>query len=1348
MTLTGLRCLLAASLLVTANTAVAATATRSPTNCVNDNSYGTQSWNNTDRAEASDDSRTRVGVNDNDVSNYLNCTGYGFTIPAGAVINGIVVNVERRGSTSSATVPTDSRVRLVKGGVVQAGDRANGANLPTNDAVQAYGSAADLWGTTWSVGEVNAANFGAAFAVEKPGIAGGNRNVDVDHIEITVDYTTVPTVLSIDRLGATPTSAASVQWAVTFSGNVTGVDSSDFVLAATGVTGASIATVTGAGASYTVTANTGTGSGTLGLNLVDNDSINATGTPLGGAGAGNGNFSGQVYSIDRGPPSVLSINRAGATPTSAPTVSWDVLFDKAVTGVDTADFVLAQTGGVSAASIDSVTGAGSAWTVTASVGLLGGAGTLGLNLVDNDSIVDLSGNRLGGSGAGNGNFTGQVYSVEPVACPAPAGAPAGMTCLCDNFNRAATSPSTIFNADWIVSTSDTTGILPSIVGNRLRLTNNTGNNAKAATVPGIFPAAGNYISVDFRHYAYNGSGADGIAVTLSDYSVPAVPGAYGGSLGYAQRCGVPGFAGGWLGMAIDEYGNFRNDEECRGDGGNPTGRVLDSVSVRGSGSGMTGYLIHAESGNLSPGVDQAGATPGPGHTYRVVVDHSNGTNAWVTVQRDTGSGFVTVIPTYDAKAQPGQAAVPANWQLSFTGSTGGSTNIHEIDDLRICAASVFPPSGGVAGGFNAIDESYSSTVQNFLTGHLFTKLVGTPFALKVAALSNNQIQTAYAIAGSKNVTLKLVDNSDGLCGTETARTCDAACTGKAAIPGGSQTLVFVNGDNGVKQSANFTVNSAYSRLLAVISDGTTTACSTDSFAIRPSSIALTAPAAGVFKAGTDPFTMSVDAGTGYNGVVKVSNAALQPVLPATFAGTISPASFPAAVAGVASSNLFLYSEAGSFALPGYLPGSPAANDLLARGVYDDSWTALDSDPTKIDCVIGSYSNAKDASGKYGCNFGIGAAATIARFTPDHFDAFPTFTPACAADGFSYMGQPLPGLGYTVVAKRGGDLHGDPAGGVTRNYTGAAGSVRLTAQNVRDGTELAARLVDRSAAALANTATTPPTAAGTWVAGVFSSTPGAGAVAGGYYGTAAGTPYYLFSTPTGAPAASWGAFDSLELGALVCDGDGVRLANVSGVAVPTSGAAAWASGMSCGGVAQYYGSLTGVTRIRHGRIRLENAQGSELLARPVTARVEFYDFAGGSWRQNALDASCTQLPTGAGAGAPIAPPAHAANGAASACWGAACTSATASDLGAAWAMSVYLARVRNVSANLAAPRYARRNFIGGGNALLLTAPSQSGTLMLQLEAPPWLFIDGGKPAATIRFGNFDNNGRFIFQREGY
>lgn len=108
-----------------------------------------------------------------------------------------------------------------------------------------------------------------------------------------------PRVLSIDKLSFDPSSAStSVQWSIIFSGSVTGVDASDFVLVqAGGATGASIVSVTGSGTTWTLTANTGTASGTLRLNLVDDDTIKAGAFPLGGAGAGNGNFTGTYYTL-------------------------------------------------------------------------------------------------------------------------------------------------------------------------------------------------------------------------------------------------------------------------------------------------------------------------------------------------------------------------------------------------------------------------------------------------------------------------------------------------------------------------------------------------------------------------------------------------------------------------------------------------------------------------------------------------------------------------------------------------------------------------------------------------------------------------------------------------------------------------------------------------------------------------------------------------------------------------------------------------------------------------------------------------------------------------------------------
>src|SRR5262249_31183522 len=83
----------------------------------------------------------------------------------------------------------------------------------------------------------------------------GNSNFTSGEV-YTVDKVN-PTVSSIVRAGSNPTNAASVDFTVTFSENVTGVDTGDFALATSGVSGTSISGVTGSNTTYTVTVNTG-----------------------------------------------------------------------------------------------------------------------------------------------------------------------------------------------------------------------------------------------------------------------------------------------------------------------------------------------------------------------------------------------------------------------------------------------------------------------------------------------------------------------------------------------------------------------------------------------------------------------------------------------------------------------------------------------------------------------------------------------------------------------------------------------------------------------------------------------------------------------------------------------------------------------------------------------------------------------------------------------------------------------------------------------------------------------------------------------------------------------------------
>jgi len=81
-------------------------------------------------------------------------------------------------------------------------------------------------------------------------------------------FTTLPAFIEITRLGENPTSATSVVFEVTFNGYVTDVETSDFSLTTSNITGAGITTVTAVSSSiYNVTVNTGSGSGTIRLDI-------------------------------------------------------------------------------------------------------------------------------------------------------------------------------------------------------------------------------------------------------------------------------------------------------------------------------------------------------------------------------------------------------------------------------------------------------------------------------------------------------------------------------------------------------------------------------------------------------------------------------------------------------------------------------------------------------------------------------------------------------------------------------------------------------------------------------------------------------------------------------------------------------------------------------------------------------------------------------------------------------------------------------------------------------------------------------------------------------------------------
>ena len=103
--------------------------------------------------------------------------------------------------------------------------------------------------------------------------------------------------------------------------------------------------------------------------------------------------------VDTISPFVQSINRtnpAGTVANSSP-VTFTATFSEPVTGVDTNDFAIALTGGATGVVTAVTPVSGTVYTIT--VGSITGNGTLGLNLVDNNTIRDLANNPLANPGS-------------------------------------------------------------------------------------------------------------------------------------------------------------------------------------------------------------------------------------------------------------------------------------------------------------------------------------------------------------------------------------------------------------------------------------------------------------------------------------------------------------------------------------------------------------------------------------------------------------------------------------------------------------------------------------------------------------------------------------------------------------------------------------------------------------------------------------------------------------------------------------------------------------------------------------------------------------------------------------
>lgn len=234
----------------------------------------------------------------------------------------------------------------------------------------------------------------------------------------------------------------------------------------------------------------------------------------------------------------------------------------------------------------------------------------------------------------------------------------------------------------------------------LRLTNAITDQAAFVIFnQNISAAAG--LSITFEYFSYGGSSplpdsifGDGISFFLVDGNAsPTDAGAFGGSLGYAQKnaaaappTGETGVTGGYIGIGFDERGNYSAATEGRVDG---IGQTPDSIAIRGSEATGYRYLTGTNTLTALGGIDTT--TPGANRATSGRLTKIDITPAGlVTVRLDLNQNGVfedateLLINSFDVTAAAANnAPLPTNFKFGFAASTGTRTNIHEIRNLII-----------------------------------------------------------------------------------------------------------------------------------------------------------------------------------------------------------------------------------------------------------------------------------------------------------------------------------------------------------------------------------------------------------------------------------------------------------------------------------------------------------------------------------------------------------------------------------------------------------------------------------------------------------------------------------------
>ena len=367
-------------------------------------------------------------------------------------------------------------------------------------------------------------------------------------------------------------------------------------------------------------------------------------------------------------PAVQAINIMDATITKATSVQYMVTFNESVTGVALADFALATTAGGASGTLASVSGSGASYIVT--VNNVTGNGPLGLNLGDNNTILDQYGNPLGGPALGDGSFTGQIYTIDTTAPTITIGSPSAAYA-----NSAAQVTYTVTYADANFNTSTLT---------KSNITLNTTNTATGA------------VSV-------SGSGTSYV-VTVSGITGD-------GTLGISIAAGTASDLAGNLAPASAASGTFVVDTTA------PTITIgSPSAAYANSAAQVTYTVTYADANFNTSTLTKSNITLNTTNTATGAVSVSgSGTSYVVTVSGITGDGTLGIsIAAGTASDLAGNLAAASAASSTFivdnSGPTVATPASAALNPVTGVATGLFVLGADIATGEASLTYSWAATI--------------------------------------------------------------------------------------------------------------------------------------------------------------------------------------------------------------------------------------------------------------------------------------------------------------------------------------------------------------------------------------------------------------------------------------------------------------------------------------------------------------------------------------------------------------------------------------------------------------------------------------------------------------